>query len=491
MQEYDIVIGLEIHVQLKTDSKMFCSSSAAYFGSEPNTHVCPTCLGLPGALPVTNKRAIENAIKVGLALNCKINLFNKFDRKSYFYPDLAKGFQISQFDLPINIDGWVKVGDKKVRINRAHQEEDTGKLIHQNVSGEKVSLIDFNRSGVPLLEIVSEPDITSSEEARAYAKKIHQIMRYVGVADVDMEKAGMRFDANVSLKPKGAKELGTKVEIKNINSFSFLEKAINYEVTRQLELIHEGKEKEIVQETRGWVESKGETVGQRSKETSPDYRYFPDPDLPPLQFTQAEIDKLASELPELPDTKIERFEAKLALSNYEAKTLSEDKQVADWFEKALQVYIKTEEPKADHIDSTKAKKVANWVLGEFLRYINEKQIGVNETKAEPAHLAQLLLLIDKGEVSNQAAKQVFASVLESGELPSTIIKEQGLKQESDQTKIEEVTMKVLNSNEKAVQDYKAGKENVQGFLFGQIMRETGGTANPDVVREILQQKLKS
>lgn len=487
MQEYDIVIGLEIHVQLKTKSKMFCSCSADYFGSDPNSHVCPTCLGLPGALPRPNKKAIENAIKVGLALNCEINLANKFDRKSYFYPDQAKGYQISQFDLPININGWVKVGNRKIRINRAHQEEDTGKLIHSSVSGEKVSLVDFNRSGVPLLEIVSEPDITSPEEARAYAKKIHQIMRYVGVADVDMEKAGMRFDANVSLKPKGAKELGTKVEIKNINSFSFLEKAINFELGRQLEIIKtKGK---IIQETRGWVESKGETVSQRTKETSPDYRYFPDPDLPPLQFSKAEIAALKKELPELPEAKIERFESNYALTNYEVKTLTEDKLVADWFEKALEVYVEIEEPQADHIDSTKAKKVANWVVGEFLRYLNEKQIGVNSTKAEPAHLAQLLILIDKNEVSNQAAKQVFALVLETGELPSKIIEEQGLKQESDKNAIEELVKATIAEHPKAIADFRSGKENSFDFLFGQIMRKTKGSANPSVVRNLLKIKL--
>ncbi len=466
---------------------MFCSSSAAYFGSAPNSHVCPTCLGLPGALPVANKKAIENAIKVGLALNCKINLFNKFDRKSYFYPDLAKGYQISQFDQPINVEGWVKVGERKIRINRAHQEEDTGKLIHANLGAEKVSLIDFNRCGVPLLEIVTEPDINSPEEARAYAKKIHQIMRYIGVADVDMEKAGMRFDANVSLKPKGAKELGTKVEIKNINSFSFLEKAINFEIGRQLKLIREGEE--ILQETRGWVEAKGETVGQRTKETSPDYRYFPDPDLPPLQFTKEEVEKLKEDLPELPDAKIKRFESSYALTNYEAKTLAEDRIVADWFEKALEVYSEIEEPKARHIDSTKAKKVANWVLGEFLRYLNDKQIGVNDTEAEPAHLAQLLILIDKNEVSNQAAKQVFASVLETGELPSKIITDQGLAQVNDTGKIEDLVKEVIVENPKAADDFKNGKESSIDFLFGQIMRKTKGSANPNVVRELLKSKL--
>ncbi len=488
IQEYDIVIGLEIHVQLKTSSKMFCSSSADYFGEDPNTHVCPVCLGLPGALPVPNKKAVENSIKVGLALNCEINLANKFDRKSYFYPDLPKGYQISQFDFPIAINGWVLAGDKKIRVNRAHMEEDTGKLTHTSVNGDRVSLIDFNRGGVPLLEIVSEPDISSPEEARLYAKKIHQTMRYIGVADVDMEKAGMRFDANVSLKPKGAEQLGTKVEIKNINSFSFLEKAINFEIGRQLKIISEGGE--IIQETRGWVETKGETVSQRSKETSPDYRYFPDPDLPPLEVKQEEVDKIRQQLPELADAKMARYEADFALSNHEARVLAEDKNIADWFEQALQVYSDTEEPKATHVDSQKAKKVANWVINELGRYLNEKSLEIGQSKVEPAQLAELLWLIDKGELSNQAAKTVFNRVLESGEMPKKVVAELGLAQVSDSIAVETLVDQVMGENEKAVSDYKEGKSNSFDFLLGQVMRKAKGSANPQTVREVLTEKLK-
>ncbi len=483
MNNYDIVIGLEIHVQLKTESKMFCSSSANYFGEKPNSRVCPTCLALPGALPVTNRQAMENAIKVGLALNCKINNFNRFDRKSYFYPDLPKGFQISQFDLPVAKDGFVMVGERKIRINRAHQEEDTGKLIHQEIVGDKVSLIDFNRSGVPLIEIVSEPDITSAEEAKNYAKKIHQLMRYIGVADVDMEKAGMRFDANVSIKPKGEKELGTKVEIKNINSFTFLEKAVNFEVARQLRAIDSGEK--IIQETRGWIESKGETVSQRTKETSPDYRYFPDPDLPPLNFDSEEIETIAKTLPELPDAKTSRFEQDYHLNPYEISVLVEDQNVANWFEETLNIYSKTQ-----GISKTeKAKIVSNWVQGEVMRVLKELGISIWELKVEPASFTELLLMIDKNRVSKQAAKQVFSEMVRTGEMPEKIIKDLKLEQVSDVLELGTTIEEVLADNQKAVSDYKAGKDSSFDFLFGQVMRRAKG-ANPTALREVLKEKLK-
>lgn len=487
MKTYLPTIGLEIHVQLSTKSKMFCEDSSEYFGHVPNSHNCPTCLGLPGALPVANKKAIENAIKVGLALNCEINLFTNFDRKSYFYPDLPKGFQISQFEKPVSKSGWVLVEGKKIRINRAHMEEDTGKLLHAEIGSEKVSLIDFNRSGVPLLEIVSEPDINSPAEARAYAKKIHQIMRYLGVADVDMEKAGMRFDANVSVAPKAATEYGTKVEIKNINSFNFLEKAIVFEIARQIKLLEKGEK--IAHETRGWVEASGETISQRTKETSPDYRYFPDPDLPPMTFTDEEVKSLKNSLPELPDAKTERFQTSYALTAYEATNLVEEPAIAAWYEKALADYVKVEEPKASHIDSSKAKKVANWVIGELRAYMNEKKLIIEEISSPPALLAEMLLLIDRGDLSNQAAKQVFRVVLEKGEKPTKVIEELGLKQISDSGTIETVVDDILTANPKAVADYKAGKGNSFDFLFGQTMRQTAGSANPATIREILTKKL--
>jgi aspartyl-tRNA(Asn)/glutamyl-tRNA(Gln) amidotransferase subunit B len=486
-KSYEPVIGLEIHVQLKTVSKMFCSSSAAYFGSPPNSHVCPTCLGLPGALPVANKVAIENAVKVGLSLNCTINKENKFDRKSYFYPDLPKGYQISQFDQPINVDGWVKVSENKIRINRAHLEEDTGKLIHANVDQQPVSLIDFNRSSVPLLEIVSEPDIRSASEAKAYAKKIHQICRYIGVADVDMEKAGMRFDANVSLREVGTKEFGTKVEIKNINSFNFLERAIVFEIERQKKELEKGNK--IIQETRGWVESRGETVSQRTKETSPDYRYFPDPDLPPLELSDEVIKQLKAQLPELPDQKIERFQKDYSLGFSEATQLSDTKELAEWFEKALNDLTSFDKPKNDQKDFP-AKKVANWVLGPLRAYLNENGVEISEVKAEPASLAELILLVEKGEVSNQAAKTVFSKMLETGQMPAKIITELGLKQVSDESELEGLVAQVLEENADAVKDYRSGKESSLQFLLGQVMRKSKGSANPSSIRELLLKKLK-
>ena len=380
MKEYQTTIGLEVHVQLKTKSKMFCTDSAEYFGADPNTHTCPVCLGLPGALPVINQKAIEQAVKVGLALNCRLNKETKFDRKSYFYPDLPKGYQISQLDQPIAKSGYLDVDGRKIRINRAHMEEDTGKLIHTKVGGKEATLVDFNRSGVPLMEIVSEPDLSSPEEARLYAKKLHQIMRYLGVADVDMEKAGMRFDANVSVRPKGQKTLGTKVEIKNMNSFSFLEKGLVFEVTRQIKDLEKGEK--IIQETRGWVERKGETVSQRIKETSPDYRYFPEPDLPPLVINDTLVKKLKKEIPELPSQKAQRFRRQYALSEYDSTQLSDVKGVADWFEEALLDYGKLEQKKnkVEHVDSRRAKTVANWVLGEVSRALKENNIKIKEEK---------------------------------------------------------------------------------------------------------------
>ncbi|OGY26227.1 MAG: glutaminyl-tRNA synthase (glutamine-hydrolyzing) subunit B [Candidatus Woykebacteria bacterium RBG_16_44_10] len=482
MKEYLTTIGLETHTQLKTSSKMFCRCSAEYFGASPNSHVCPVCLGLPGALPVINKEAIEKAVKFSLALNCQVSPESKFDRKNYFYPDLPKGYQISQFDLPIGKNGWVDVEGKKIRINRVHMEEDTGKLVHGEVGGGRVSLVDFNRSCVPLMEIVSEPDIASPEEARLYAKKLHQIARYLEVSDADMEKAGMRFDINVSVRPKGAAKLGEKVEIKNVNSFRFLEKAIAFEVERQVGLIESGGE--ISQETRGWVEAKGVTVLQRTKETSPDYRYFPEPDLPPLSFKEEEIRKLRTGLPELPDEKVKRFETQYSLDKKTAQTLTESKNIAQWYEEALAIYAEEEKDKSE-----KAKKLANWMVGELVRQLRERSLSIENVPIEPAAFIELLELVDKGEVNLGVAKQVLTSMFETGMLPAKIINEKGLAQVSKEEELGEVVEEVINESKKAVEDYRVGKEASFGFLVGQVMRKTAGRANPKVVSEVLRKKL--
>jgi len=483
MNQYDTTIGLEIHVQLKTKSKMFCRSSADYFGSTPNSHTCPVCLGLPGALPIINKEAIDAALKFALGLNCKISPKSKFDRKSYFYPDLSKGYQISQFDLPIGVNGWVMIDGKKIRINRAHQEEDTGKLIHASVENKKASLVDFNRSGVPLLEVVSEPDIESPEQARAYAKKIHQTARYLEVAEVDMEKAGMRFDANVSVKKKGIAKLGEKVEVKNINSFRFLERALAYEIKRQIKILESGGK--IIQETRGWLEAKSETISQRTKESSPDYRYFPEPDLPPMTFSQKQINIIANKLPEMPDAKAQRFEQELGLNKITTQNIVEDRNLAQWYEDALNLYAKTAKDKKE-----KARILSNWVEGELFRKLREKSLSILSIPMEPASLVELLHFLEKGEVNQVTAKQVFSQMFETGRSASILIREQGLSQLSNVDDLKKLVVEVIKENSKAVTDYRKGKQNSIGFLIGAVMKKSAGKANPSLVSELLRKELK-
>lgn len=482
MNQYDTTIGLEIHVQLKTKSKMFCRSSSQYFGSEPNTHTCPVCLGLPGALPIINQEAINAAVKFALGLHCQISAQSKFDRKSYFYPDLPKGYQISQFDLPIGKSGWIDVDGKKIRINRAHQEEDTGKLIHAIDGNKKSSLIDFNRSGVPLLEVVSEPDIESPQQARTYAKKIHQIARYLEVAEVDMEKAGMRFDANVSVKKKGVKKLGEKVEVKNINSFRFLERALAYEIQRQIKTLEAGGK--IVQETRGWVEPKSITVSQRTKETSPDYRYFPEPDLPPMTFSKKQTREIIEKLPEMPDLKSKRFETEFGLSRISAQNLTEDINLAQWFEDALNLYSKSTEDIKE-----KARILSNWVEGELFRKMKEKSQNILSVLLEPASLIELLYFLEKGDINQSTAKEVFSHMFETGKSASILIKERGLSQLSDKDVLKKLILDVLKENPKAVADFQKGKQSSVGFLIGAVMRKTAGKANPSLVSEILRREL--
>lgn len=441
---YKAVIGLEVHVELKTKSKMFCTCSADYFGKEPNTHTCPVCLGLPGALPVPNKTAIDWCLMIGTALECAIPLSSKFDRKNYFYPDLPKGYQISQYDQPFCVEGNVKLSNGKIiKIRRVHMEEDTGKLLHDLVDGEKVSLIDFNRSGIPLVEIVTEPDFENATEVKEYLQKLRQIVRYLGVSNADMEKGDMRLEPNISLSSNS--ELPKyKVEVKNINSFKFVEKAINYEVERQKKILEKGETP--TQETRGWDEKKQITVSQRTKEEAQDYRYFPEPDIPPFIWEESKKSDIESEMPELPSEKLERFKKQFSLNDYDAEILTREKETADYYEEAAKA---NEELKKKEEKFTDPKTIANWI-------INKK---VDTGKKLPAELL--------GEIisCSQAA---------------TI----------DQAKLEEVVSQVLSENKKAVEDYKKGKENVIMFLIGQVMRKIGTKIETNDVKNSIIKRLK-
>jgi aspartyl-tRNA(Asn)/glutamyl-tRNA(Gln) amidotransferase subunit B len=488
--EYETVIGLEVHVQLQTRSKMYCRCSADYANTPPNTHVCPVCLGMPGVLPVINQQAVEFTIMTALALGCEIPEHAKFDRKNYPYPDLMKGYQISQYDLPLSRNGRLEVdADGKrtiIGITRVHLEEDVAKLLHrQNEAGETYSLVDVNRAGVPLMEIVSEPDIRSPEEARQYLMKLRQILRYIGVSEANMEEGSFRCDANISLRPAGTTELGPKVEVKNMNSFRAVFRALSFEVERQRDVLAVGGTP--VQETRGWVEERGETVSQRTKEYAHDYRYFPEPDLPPLRLERDYVEKLRASLPELPDAKGRRFIDQYGLSEYEAHLLTETRARADFFEACL-----SSSPGADaEALKQRAKAVSNWMLGDFARLLNQAGIDVDESKVEPRHLCDMIALIERGALSGKSAKAVFEEMFKTGKAPAEVVRELGLTQISGEEEIAAVVDKVLAANPKAVEDYRSGKAEAAKFLIGQIMRETRGRANPGVVTELLREKLKS
>jgi len=490
--KHEPIIGLEIHVQLKTKSKMFCRCSAEIWNEPPNSHTCPVCLGLPGALPFPNREAIESAIIVGLALNCKPEKESKFDRKNYFYPDLPKGYQISQYDLPFSRNGWLEIETdgkrKRIGITRAHLEEDTAKLIHAEVAGRRVSLIDFNRSSIPLMEIVSEPDLSSSQEAKNYAVKIQQIVRYLNVSDADMEKGSLRIEPNVSLRRKGVRGLPNyKVELKNINSFRSVEKAIEYEIERQGRLLERGEEP--IQETRGWDEIKLRTYSQRTKEEAFDYRYFPEPDLTPFEISSVLIDNLIKKMPELPDQRKERFQKEFGLSPYNATLLTSQKELADWYEEAVLAYSQTEVKgiKAK-LDPQKAKTVANWMTGEFLRKLNETGCKVPNLAMTPAHLAELLYLCEKGQITIAVAKTIFSQIFETGQKPSALVAQKGLGAVKKE-KLEELIESVLGENQKAVEDFRKGKKESLEFLVGQLMRKTGGQVDPQTAREMIKRKL--
>ncbi|MBS4006810.1 MAG: Asp-tRNA(Asn)/Glu-tRNA(Gln) amidotransferase subunit GatB [Clostridium sp.] len=476
MSKYETVIGLEVHVELATATKIFCSCPTE-FGKEPNTHVCPVCLGLPGSLPVLNKRVVEFAIKAGLALNCEIPRFAKFDRKNYFYPDLPKAYQISQYDLPIALNGYLEFelnGEtKRVGITRVHLEEDAGKLVHSEFAG--YSLADYNRTGVPLIEIVSEPDLRSPEEAKAYLEKLKSVIQYTGISDVKMEEGSLRCDANVSIMPAGSKEFGTRSEIKNMNSFKAVQRGLAYEVERQKEVLEAGGI--VVQETRRWDEHKGITYAMRSKEEAHDYRYFPDPDLVPVMVEPVWVEEIRQSLPEMPDARRKRYISEWGLSEYDAEVITASKAMADFFEATLEEYHD-------------AKAVANSLMGEILKHLNAQGIEIHETKLTPLHLAELLKLQAEGTISGKIAKTVFEEMFVSGKKPAEIVKEQGLVQISDEDAIAAIVAQVIADNPKSVEDFKAGTEKAIGFLVGQVMKISKGRANPEMANRLLREKLQ-
>ena len=476
MTKYELVVGLEIHAQLLTKSKMFCGCANDYFAAEPNTRVCPVCLGMPGVLPVINQKAVEYTVMTGLALHCEVPAFAKFDRKNYFYPDLVKGYQISQYELPLCVNGWLDVetsaGPKRLRITRVHLEEDTGKLTHVQQGGQDYSLIDYNRSGVPLMEIVSYHDMRSLDEVQQYVHKLRSILRYLGVASGDMEKGAMRFEANVSLRPLGENRLGNRVEVKNLNSFRAVLKSIEYEAGRQSRILDEGGM--VQQETMGWDEALGVTVPQRSKEEAHDYRYFPEPDLPPLELSSQWVQSLRARLPELPEAKRDRYMYDLGLSRYDASLLVEDHAVARYFEQAV-----------TGADKTETKAVANWILGEMFRLMAENRLEIGDARVTPGALLEMVRLIQDGTISNKIAKDVFAEMFATGKSPRQVVAERGLTQISDAGELEAVVARVVTLNPQPVADYHAGKVAALSFLVGQVMKETKGRANPALVNRLL------
>lgn len=472
--KYEAVIGLEVHAELLTDSKIFCGCSTK-FGSEPNTQVCPVCLGLPGTLPVLNKKVVEYAVRAGLALNCTIANFSKMDRKNYFYPDLPKAYQISQYDLPLCSNGYIEIevegGTKRIGIKRIHIEEDAGKLLHEGTDG---SLVDYNRAGVPLIEIVSEPDISTPEEAYQYLVKLKSILEYTEVSDCKMQEGSLRVDTNVSVRPVGTTELGTKIELKNLNSFKAVQKALEYEIKRQIKVLEEGGT--IVQETRRWNEAKGITEPMRTKEEAHDYRYFPEPDLVPIIVTEEWKEEIRKTLPEMPDAKRERFITQYGLPEYDAKVITSSKKMADFFEKCASNYHSP-------------KIVSNWLMGEFARLLNDTGKEIDEVPITPDMLIELLKLVDDNVISGSIAKTVFEEMFFTGKNPQIIVEEKSLRQIADEGELRRIVRKVIEENPKSVEDYKKGKEKALGFLVGQVMKETKGKANPQLTNQLLKEEL--
>ncbi len=486
--EFDTVIGLEVHAQLLTKSKMFCGCSADYASAPPNTHVCPVCLALPGVLPVINRQAVEYTIMTALALNCTISEYTKFDRKNYPYPDLMKGYQISQYDAPIGHHGWLSIevdGEhRKIGITRVHLEEDVAKLLHRtSPDGEDYSLVDVNRSGVPLMEIVSEPDLRSPEEARQYLIQLRSILQYLGVSTGNMEEGSFRCDANISIRPKNSSESLAKVEVKNMNSFKAVYQALEYEAQRQRKAASEGRR--LVQETRGWVEAKGKTVPQRTKEYAHDYRYFPEPDLPPLVISREWVEEIRARLPELPEARRDRFMAEYGLPRYDATLLTTSKEMADYFEEALTTKEYQQLPQGKG-----AKEVSNWILGEVSRIMNAHNITIAQfrERVSPGKLCALIAA-SHTTINTATAKAVLDEMYQTARNAADIIHEKGLSQISDTAELEQIIAEVIKSNAQPVADYKAGKETALKFLIGQVMRVTKGRANPKLVNDLLKEKL--
>ena len=485
MTAYEPVIGLEVHAQMRSRTKLFCGCPTDY-GAPPNEHTCPVCLGLPGALPVPNQKAIELAIQAGLALECGVASESRFARKNYFYPDLAKGYQISQFELPLNAKGRLDIEvdreTKRVGITRIHIEEDAAKNLHGVGSGA-VTLVDFNRAGTPLIEIVSEPDLRSADEAEAYLRKLRDILMFVGVNDGNLEEGSFRCDANVSIRPVGQEELGTRAELKNINSFRFVKKAIEHEIARQEGVLQGGGE--VVQETRTWLEDQGKTVSMRGKEEAHDYRYFPDPDLPPLTVGQEQIESLREAMPELPAAKRARWQSELGLTEYDAGVLSAHPEVARYFEGATSAFLEA----ASKLKSTEAgKKAGNFIQSEVLRHVSTDGLAASFPVSANA-VAELLGVVEDGTINGKIAKQVFATMVEGGKSPKAIIDEEGLAQVTDTGAIETEVRRVLEASPAQVEQYKGGKTGVLGYFVGQVMKATQGAANPKVVNEVLRRLL--
>ena len=484
--EYEAIIGLETHCQLSTKTKIF-STVSTEFGAPPNTNISPICLGYPGVLPVLNEKVLEYAVKAGIALNCTIAPYSKFDRKQYFYPDLPKNYQISQYDLPIAEHGWLEielvdkkskeVTRKKIGITRLHMEEDAGKLVHvgsDRLSGSTESLVDYNRAGVPLVEIVSEPDLRSGQEAAEYAQELRRIVRYLGVSDGNMQEGSLRCDVNISVRPVGQKEFGTKVEIKNMNSFSAIQKAIDYEIERQIKAVETGEK--IFQETRLWEEGSQRTISMRSKEGSSDYRYFPEPDLPPIEVSPEQLEAWKGEIVELPAQKRHRYESELELSAYDARVLTDDRTVAEYFEATVAA-------------EANSKQAANWVMGDIAGYLNNNKLSITEIALTPEVLAELINLIEKGTISGKIAKEILPELLTKGGSAKELVASKGLTQISDAGELEAIIDEIMASHPKEVEQFRNGKTKLKGFFVGQVMKKTSGRADPKLANQILAKKL--